>query len=224
MPVREHIIVETKTFAPGVLPLSARTFRFVACFRIVTGDDIPPCFLCRITAAFYNDGGEPVWSRRDLLYKIVPRSHHTSAASQDLVEYQRFPESHQSRAQGDDATSSTSDESQLISHLTQQEYHQQLSHRREDRTPVAQYNHQHRPVGYHLHPQYQGHAHHQIHTDYHTSPHHQAYLTPNCAFHSPSTLTSNQNLAPANCPSSAGHWYTSFNPQERRWVNTWQPN
>ncbi|OAA50746.1 hypothetical protein BBO_00693 [Beauveria brongniartii RCEF 3172] len=226
MPVREQIRVETKSFAPGVLPLSARTFRFVACLRIVTGDDIPLRFVCLITAAFYNDDGQPVWSRRVLIYKIDPGNHHTSAASQDLVEYQRFPESQQSRAQeeDDDATSSTSNDSQLISHLTQEEYHQQLSHRCEDRTPVAQYNHQHRPVGYHLHPQYQGHTRHQIHTNNHTSPHPQAYLTPNCAIHSLDTLLSNQHLAAANRPSSTGNWYTSFNPQERRWVNTWQPN
>ncbi|KAM3465042.1 hypothetical protein MY5147_009371 [Beauveria neobassiana] len=226
MPIQEHIRVETKNFAPGVLPLSARTFRFVSCLRIVTGDDdIPLRFVCLITAAFYNDDDQPLWSRRVLLYKIIPGSHHTSAASQDLVEYQRFPESQQSRAQDDDATSSASEDSQLISHLTQEEYHQQLSNRCEDRTPVAQYNHQHHPVGYHLHPQYQGHAHHQIHANHHTSPHLQAYLTPNCAIHSPSTLSSNnQIIAPTDRPSSTGHWYTSFNPQERRWVNTWQPN
>ncbi|KAM3549126.1 hypothetical protein ARSEF4850_009026 [Beauveria asiatica] len=221
MPVREQIRVETKSFAPGVLPLSARTFRFVACLRIVTGDDVALRFVCLITAAFYNDDGQPVWSRRVLIYKIDPGNHHTSATSQDLVEYQRFPESQQSRVQDDDdATSSTSNDSQLISHLTQEEYHQQLSHRCEDRTPVAQYNLQHRPVGY----QYQGHAHHQIHTNHHTSPHPQAYLTPDCAIHSLDTLIPNQHLASTNRPSSTGHWYTSFNPQERRWVNTWQPN
>lgn len=73
MPVRDHIQIETQSFAPGILPESARTFRIVSCLRIVTGADIPLCFFCRITAAFYNDLDQPVWSRRVLLYKIIPR-------------------------------------------------------------------------------------------------------------------------------------------------------
>ncbi|OAA72622.1 hypothetical protein LEL_08406 [Akanthomyces lecanii RCEF 1005] len=240
MPVREHIQIQTKAFAPGVLPLSARTFRIVSCLRVVTGRGVPLWFFCRITAAFYNDRGQPVWSRRVLLYKIVPRSHHRRTPgprqeSTETVGYtgeeqpQRFPLFNLDHTQDDDAASSTSAESQGIITYTQEEYHHRLLHRRQDHTPVAQYHHQHRPVPYQSHqpalPPYQANFQHQIHPYHRPIPHHQPYLIQGRTIFPPSTFGPNQHPLQISCPpSSPGHWYTSFSPQERRWVNTWQPH
>ncbi|ATY65697.1 hypothetical protein A9K55_001615 [Cordyceps militaris] len=226
MPVRDHILVQTRSFAPGVLPLSARTFRLVSCLRIVTGRDIPLCFLSRVTAAFYNDRGRPVWSRRVLLYKIVPRHRRTVAANQDIhsltqAEYhQQFPYFHQDHTQDNYATSSTSAENQG------NEHNHHFAHRSQDPISVAQY---HVAPAYHVHQphtQYQDQVRHLSHALHHTNPHHQSYLTSNRAADPFDTLAPNHPLAPVSCPSSSGHWYTSFNPQERRWSNMsggWNP-
>ncbi|XWW95791.1 hypothetical protein V2A60_003758 [Cordyceps javanica] len=114
MRIREHIRVQTISFAPGVLPLSACTFRIVSCLRIATGRGIPLCFFSRVTAAFYNDRGQPVWSRRVLLYKIVPRNRTSFATGQEIVHFPReerresIPQLQQDRTRADETASAAS--------------------------------------------------------------------------------------------------------------------
>lgn len=74
MKTREIVHVQTIHIPPGVLPDSARVFRFVACLVIVAERNLPLQFFCRVTAAFYNDQGRAVWSRRVRLFKVTPTS------------------------------------------------------------------------------------------------------------------------------------------------------
>ncbi|OAA57748.1 hypothetical protein ISF_06989 [Cordyceps fumosorosea ARSEF 2679] len=204
MPLREHVRVETTSFAPGELPLSARTLCVVSCLRIVTGAGIPLCLVGRVTAAFYNDRGLPVWSRRVLLCKIESFGH-----ERDLVCHlaptrietktsllQRLPRVKKPLKSRKTSITNTSYTATNIAHLSHRYSHQQLIHH---------------PLPPTLNPQYP------------------TYLTPSNNRRIPSALPfgPSQPLAPVrSCPSpsSSGHWYTSFSPQERRWINTWQPS
>ncbi|KAJ3476401.1 hypothetical protein NLG97_g9142 [Lecanicillium saksenae] len=233
MKTREIVRVETIYFAPD-----RPKFRAVSCLLIVAVRGLPLQFYSETTAAAYNLRGETVWSRCVKLYKSIPRdwrerniedaASSTSTSSREVIghspeEHPRlFP--HQYRVPSEYYPRFAPTVSPEILGYTRRRPPLSLPHRHTDRTPVAQYHHHH-PLPYHLHrpqPQYQVQQHYDSHSQHHSYAPHRAYIARGQAVHVFSTSNTPQSLVQIDRSSSSGHWYTSFDPQQRRWVNNWQ--